>query len=56
MRAEDWNNLDEDERRMILCRHPGIQAQIAMELDVAPATVSLVWWGFSRRPASEPER
>ena len=45
MRAEDWNNLDEDERRMILCRHPGIQAQIAMELDVAPATVSLVWWG-----------
>ena len=42
--AEDWKKLDEAERRMILCQHPGIQAQIARKLDVSQATVSLVWW------------
>ena len=45
MRVEDWHNLDADERRMILCRHPGIQSKIARELGVSTATVSLVWRG-----------
>ena len=45
MRASIWNKLDSNERRTILCNHPGIQAQIARELGVAQSTVSLVWWG-----------
>ena len=45
MRAEDWKKLTEGERRFILCCNPGIQARIARDLDVAPATVSLVWSG-----------
>ena len=45
MSAKEWNNLDADEKRMIICRNPGIQSKIAREMGVATATVSLVWWG-----------
>ena len=43
--TEDWKKLDEAELRAILCNYPGIQAQIAKELGVSQATVSLVWHG-----------
>ena len=45
MRVRSWNNLDAVEKRMIICRNPGIQSKIAREMGVATATVSLVWWG-----------
>ena len=45
MSAKEWNNLDADEKRMIICRNPGIQSKIAREMGVSTTTVSLVWWG-----------